>query len=123
MNSTNKKLKREIIEIDADGRSVGRVAAQIAMILQGKTKVTFARNIDSGDYVVVKNAAKIKFAGRKLEQKDYKRHTMHPGGLKVRAMKHVFEEDPAIVVRHAVYGMLPKNKLRENMIKRLLVKA
>ncbi|KKW41629.1 MAG: 50S ribosomal protein L13 [Candidatus Magasanikbacteria bacterium GW2011_GWA2_56_11] len=111
------------VEIDAAGRAVGRVAAEVAMILQGKHKATFVKHLICGDAVKVKNAGQVKFTGRKLEQKDYLKHSMYPGGLKRRAMKHVFADDPAAVVRRAVYGMLPKNKLRDEIMKRLTVEA
>lgn len=116
-------ITRETIEIDATDTAVGRVAAQIAKALMGKHKPTFERHIDNGDFVVVNNAAKVKFTGRKLEQKDYYRHTQYPGGLRRTPMKHVFVDDPAEVIRKAVYGMLPKNKLRNGMLKRLTINA
>jgi len=121
--TTNKiKIQRNNIEIDATGQAVGRVAARVAMILRGKNKASFVPRIDSGDFVVITNAKKFKFTGRKLVQKDYYHHSMHPGGLKIVSMKKVFDKDPAEVIRHAVWGMLPKNSLRIAMIKRLTVK-
>ncbi len=110
-------------QIDAAGQAVGRVAARAAMILRGKTKATFTPHIDGGDMVVIVNASQVKFSGRKLVQKDYKRHTMYPGGLKTTSMKKVFDTDPSDVMRRAVYGMLPKNKHRDDLMKRLTVKA
>jgi len=118
-----KAINRKKIELDASGQAVGRLASQIAMILRGKTKPDFEPHIDSGDYVTVKNAGKVKFTGKKLVQKDYYHHTMHPGGLRRTPMKKVFDEDPTEVLRRAVYGMLPKNKLRNGMMKRLTIKA
>ncbi len=116
-------IKRQKHEIDAAGNSAGRIATRVAMILRGKNKAGFVPRIDSGDYVTVINASKIKFTGRKLVQKDYRHHTMHPGGLKTVSMKKVFDKNPAQVIRRAVYGMLPKNKLRVEMMKRLTIKA
>ncbi|OGH73783.1 MAG: 50S ribosomal protein L13 [Candidatus Magasanikbacteria bacterium RIFCSPHIGHO2_02_FULL_51_14] len=115
-------IQRQHREIDAAGRAVGRVATEVAMILRGKNKPTFVPNQDAGDFVTVTNAGKVKFTGRKLVQKDYYHHTMYPGGIKRTPMKKIFDRDPAEVVKRAVYGMLPKNSLRELMMKRLVIK-
>ncbi len=115
--------QKNTIEIDAEGRAVGRVASEVAKILQGKHVPTFIPHLDPQSYVVVKNVSKVTFSGRKLEQKDYRHHTMHPGGLKVRAMKHIFDEDPANVLRKAVNGMLPKNRRRTEFMKRLTIQS
>ena len=112
---------REIHTIDAAGKSPGRIATQIAMLLRGKNKPTFAPHIDAGDFVTVINAEQLKFTGKKLVQKDYFHHSQYPGGLKRTPMKKVFDESPGEVVRRAVYGMLPKNRLRNEMMKRLTV--
>lgn len=117
------KITRNRQELDATGQAVGRIATQVAMMLMGKNKADFARHIDAGDFVTVLNVGKVKFTGRKLVQKDYIHHTMHRGGLTTTAMKHVFEKNPAVVMRKAVYRMLPKNSHREKMMKRLTVKA
>lgn len=116
-------MKRERIVIDATNQAPGRIATQVAMALRGKNKPGFTPHIDGGDYVEVVNAAKVKFTGNKLVQKDYYHHTMYPGGLRRTPMKKVFENDPGEVIKRAVYGMLPKNKLRDDMFKRLTVKA
>ena len=118
-----KIIIRNLIEIDAAGKAVGRVAAQIAKILQGKNKAAYVPNLDEGDKILLKNASKVLFTGRKLEQKDYKHHSMYPGGLKVRSMKKVFDKNPAEVMRHAVYGMLPKNRRRDEFMKRLTIEV
>lgn len=118
-----KQIKRDKIEIDAAGQSAGRVAAKVAIALRGKNKAGFAPHIDSGACITVVNASKIKFTGRKLAQKDYYHHTMHPGGIKRVPMKKVFEQNPAAIIQRAVNGMLPKNKLRRDMMKRLTIKA
>ena len=110
-------------EIDAAGRAAGRVATEVAMILRGKNKPTFSPHIDGGDCVTVNNASQLKFTGKKLVQKDYHHHTMHPGGIRTTSMKKVFLENPAEVIRKAVYGMLPKNRLRDEMMKRLKINA
>lgn len=122
LSNTMADITRDRHELDATGKAVGRIATQVAMMLRGKNKPTFQPHIDGGDFVTIINASKVAFTGRKLEQKDYKHHTMHPGGLKVKAMKHVFDADPGEVIRRAVYGMLPKNKLRDEMMKRLTIK-
>lgn len=115
-------VKREKYEVDATGQAVGRLATKVATLLRGKNKPDFTKNIDSGNYVVVVNASQVKFTGRKLVQKDYHHHTMHPGGLKTVSMKKVFDKNPGDVIRHAVNGMLPKNKLRGEWLKRLTIK-
>lgn len=117
-----KEIKREKHIIDAEGRAPGRVATEVAILLRGKNKPDFVPNIDAGDFVRVINAGKVKFTGRKLVQKDYYHHTMHPGGLRRTPMKKIFDKDPGEVLRRAVNGMLPKNKLRNEMMKRLTIK-
>lgn len=114
---------RKIVEIDATGRAVGRVASEVAMALMGKDEPTYERHIDRGARVVVLNASKVKFTGKKFVQKDYKRHTMFPGGLKTTSLQTVFTKDPALVIKNAVNGMLPKNKHRVEMMKRLTIKV
>lgn len=118
----NKNIVRKKHKIDAEGRAVGRVATEAALILRGKNKPDFTPNVDAGDYVTIVNASKVKFTGRKLAQKDYYHHTMYPGGLRRTPMKKVFDKDPAEVMRRAINGMLPKNKLRGEMMKRLTIK-
>lgn len=117
------EIKRDTIVIDATDKAVGRIATEAAMALRGKTKPTFAPNIDAGDFVTIENAGKVKFTGRKFVQKDYYRHTLYPGGLKITSLKRLFEKDPTKVIEKAVYGMLPKNRLRNGMMKRLTIKA
>lgn len=115
--------QRKTIEIDALGQSVGRIATQIAMILMGKHEPDYDRRLDTGDLVKVLNASKVIFTGKKLQQKDYYSHSMHPGGIKRAPMRHVFEKDPGDVIRRAVNGMIPKNRQRENLMKRLTILA
>lgn len=111
------------IELNAEGKAVGRVASEAAKALQGKTDPNFIPHLDPATTVVIKNAGKVIFTGRKLEQKDYHHHTMHPGGLKTKAMKKVFIEDPTETMRRAVNGMIPKNRRREDLMKRLIIEA
>ena len=105
-------VERKKHVIDAAGRPLGRLATEVAMILRGKNKPTFDPAKDEGDFVEVINASKIKFTGKKLDQKEYIWHTTHPGGLKTKKVKDVFATKPEEVLKRAVWGMLPKNKLR-----------
>lgn len=112
-------IKRETHTIDAEGKILGRLAAEIAVLLRGKQKPGFVLNKDMGDFVTIKNAGKMKITGRKIEQKKYYHHTGYLGGIKETSLKVLFEKDPADVLKRAVFGMLPKNKLRAKWIKRL----
>jgi len=116
------KIERKIHQIDAEGQALGRLATKIAMILRGKNKASFDPAIDVGDFVEVTNCSKVKFTGKKLEQKEYAWHTTHPGGLRTKKVKDVFAKEPGEVLKTAVWGMLPKNKLRDQMIKRMKIK-
>lgn len=107
--------------VDARGQVVGRLASQIATILQGKDKPTFCPNKDDGDVVVVVNAAEVEFTGRKWDQKLYRWHTGYPGGLKDRTAKDQFERQPEAILEAAVNGMLPKNNLRRSMMRKLRI--
>jgi large subunit ribosomal protein L13 len=114
-------LERKTHTIDAAGKVLGRLASEIAVLLRGKHKPTFVPYKDEGDFVVVKNIKNIKITGKKLEQKKYYRHSGYPGGLKEISLKKLFEKKPAEVLKKAVRGMLPRNKLRKEMIKRLKI--
>lgn len=109
-------------EIDATNMAPGRLASQIAALLIGKHKTGFESHIDNGDKVIVTNVSKIIFTGKKLDQKEYLHHSMHPGGLKRIPAKKIMKEDPAEIVRHAVSKMLPRNKYREIRMQRLSFK-
>ncbi len=111
--------KRENIVIDADGQVLGKLAVQIADLLRGKAKPTFLPNKDEGDFVTIKNVSKMKITGKKMEQKMYYHHTGYLGGLKTTPLKKLFPEDPGEVLKIAVSGMLPKNKLRARFLKRI----
>lgn len=117
------EYKREQVELDATDKAVGRLATEAATILMGKHKPTFERHIDRGDFVTINNAAQVKFTGKKLVQKDYYHHTQYPGGLRTTSMKKVFQDNPTEPMRRAIYSMLPKNKLRNAMMKRLTINA
>jgi len=115
-------MKRETHTIDATDRVLGRLATEIAVLLRGKNKIDFAPNKDIGDFVVVKNINKIRVTGKKAEQKIYYHHTGYLGNLKKIPLKKLLEKNPAEILRKAVFGMLPKNKLRAQQIKRLKAK-
>lgn len=109
-----------MIKIDATNKVLGRLASQIAVILRGKNKPDFVPYLDKGDGVMIENIDKIKITGKKLENKIYYRHSGFPGGLKKKKMK---EFSPAELLRKAVYNMLPKNKLRKEMMKKLKIQS
>ncbi|MBD3207885.1 MAG: 50S ribosomal protein L13 [Candidatus Nealsonbacteria bacterium] len=112
-------MQRETHHIDATDKSLGRLASRIAVLLRGKHKPEFIPRKDMGDVVVVDNVDKMKITGKKLEQKKYYRHSGYPGGIKETPLKDLFAENPGEVLKRAVYGMLPKNRLRSKQIKRL----
>ena len=107
--------------IDAAGQVLGRVATRAATILSGKHRPQYAPFLVSGNHVIIINAEKIKLTGEKLDKKVYRWHTLYPGGLKEVAARKVFETKPQKLIREAVLGMLPKNKLRKRMVKRLKI--
>ena len=117
------EVKREWWLIDASTMPLGKLAVVIADKLSGKSKVTYTPHIDNGDYVVVINAKEVKVTGNKMVDKKYYRHSGYPGGLKELKLEEVLEKDPARVVTSAVKGMLPKNKLAAERLKRLRVFA
>lgn len=117
-----KEVKRKLHKIDATNKSVGRLASQIAIILRGKNKPEYESNIDCGDIIEVMHVDKLKFSGRKLDQKKYYRYSGYPGGLKTIKMSELFTKNPSEVLRRAVRKMLPPNKLRKNMLKRLITR-
>ena len=114
-------MQRNTHTIDATNKVLGRLATEIAVLLRGKDKPDFAPNKDMGGFVTVKNFSKIKITGKKFEQKIYYHHTGYLGGLKKVSLKKLFEKDPGEVLKKAVFGMLPKNKLRAKQIKRLKI--
>lgn len=114
-------MERKTHFVDATGQSVGRLAERVALLLRGKEKPEFEHHIDVGDAVVVQNFTKVRVTGKKMEQKTYYRHSAYLGGLKSRTLKESFVIAPKEILRKAVWGMLPKNKLRNAQIKRLHV--
>lgn len=117
------EIKREWYIVDAEGKTLGRLASEIAKILRGKHKPIFSPHLDTGDFVIVVNADKIRVTGRKLSQKIYYRHSGYPGGLKTMTLGRLLQLHPARAVRFAVRGMLPDNKLGRALIKKLKVYA
>ena len=120
---TPRGVQRQWHVVDADGKTLGRLAARIAMLLRGKHKRTFTPHVDCGDHVVVINAGKVRLTGNKLRTKIYHRHSGYPGGLKSVTARHLHEKQPTALVTRAVKGMLPKNHLGRQMAKKLKVYA
>ncbi len=116
-------IKREWHLIDVNDFMLGRVSSKIAQLLMGKAKPVFVRNLDCGDYVVVINAKNVKTSGKKELQKKYYRYSGYPGGLTIESLEDLRSRKPEEVIIHAVKGMLPQNKLRDRMLKRLFVFA
>ena len=125
--STNKlsakDIKRETHTIDANGKILGRLATEVAVILMGKKKPEFVPYLDTGDFVVVINAREVKVTGKKMKDKTYTRHSGYPGGLKVETFDKMLARKPEYIIEHAVKGMLPHNRLGSQMIKKLKVFA
>ena len=116
-------IERQWHVIDASGKVLGRLATQVAGLLMGKHKPIFSRNLDTGDFVVVINADKVRVTGDKARQKLYYRHSGYPGGLKSISLEKVMQTNPTRVIEHAVKGMLPHNRLGASMMKKLRVYA
>jgi large subunit ribosomal protein L13 len=117
------QAQREWFVVDVAGKSLGRAATKIAMVLRGKHKPTFTPNMDMGDFVVVVNADKIQLTGNKLTNKQYREHTLYPGGLKELSAKEMLAKHPDQLIHKAVWGMLPKGRLGRKIIKKLKVFA
>ena len=114
-------IERQWHVIDASGKVLGRLATQVAGLLMGKHKPIYSRNLDTGDFVVVINADKVRVTGNKAKQKLYYRHSGYPGGLKSISLEEMMQTNPTRVIEHAVKGMLPKNRLGNSMMKKLKV--
>ena len=113
--------QRRWLVVDAEGRALGRVATQVANLLRGKGKPNFSPHVDCGDFVIVVNASKVKLTGRKATDKIYYRHSEYPGALRAQAAGDMLDERPDRLVRTAVAGMLPKNRLGRRLITKLKV--
>ena len=116
-------VERKWYIIDAEGQTVGRLASQIAAVLRGKNKPTYTPHVDCGDHVIVINAEKVVFTGKKLDQKLYRKHSGYAGGLKETKARDMLDKHPERVVMYAVKGMLPKNSLGRQMLTKLRVYA
>lgn len=114
-------VERKWYIVDAEGQTLGRLSSEVAKVLIGKNKPIYTPHVDTGDHVVIINADKVVLTGKKLDQKLYRYHTGHPGGLKEIKYKDMMKNKPEEVVMHAVKGMLPKNKLGRKMLKKLRV--
>src|SRR5690606_28412132 len=114
-------IEREWWAVDAEGQTLGRLATQIATILRGKNKPIFAPNVDAGDYVIVVNCEKLVTTGNKLDQKIYYRHSKYNGGLKSVTLRRQLDTHPDRVIQEAVRGMLPKNALGRQMLRKLKI--
>ena len=123
VSAKNEEITRTWHLVDAKDQVLGRLATELACVLRGKRKPIFTPHVDTGDFVVVINAEKVKLTGRKYTDKVYYRHSGYPGGLKSITADKLLATKPEMVIQHAVRGMLPKNKLGRQMIKKLKVYA
>jgi len=117
------EITRDWYLVDAEGKTLGRLATQIADMLRGKGKPQYTPHVDTGDFVIVVNAEKIQVTGNKLDQKRYYRHSGYPGGLRSRTLREQLERRPTEVLRMAVKGMLPRNRLARQQITKLKIYA
>jgi large subunit ribosomal protein L13 len=117
------EVERRWYVVDADGQTLGRLAAEIARVLRGKSKPQYTPHVDTGDFVVVVNAERIAVTGRKAEQKVYRRHSGYPGGLKTTSYEQLLERQPTEILRKAVKGMMPKTRLARQQLRKLKIYA
>jgi large subunit ribosomal protein L13 len=122
-NAKPGEIARDWYVVDAEGQTLGRLATQIADVLRGKRKAAYTPHVDTGDFVVVVNAEKIQVTGDKLDKKIYYRHSGYPGGLKERTLREQLQRQPAEVLRKAVKGMLPKNRIARQQLGKLKIYA
>ncbi len=122
-NAKPGEVARNWYVVDADGKTLGRLATAIADTLRGKRKPEYTPHVDTGDFVVVVNAEKIHVTGQKLDQKLYRRHSGYPGGLRSRTLREQLDRQPAEVLRKAVKGMLPRNRLARTQLTKLKIYA
>lgn len=116
-------VERKWYVVDAEGKTLGRLASEVANVLRGKNKPIYTPHIDTGDYVIVVNAEKVKITGKKLDQKKYYHHSEYVGGMKEATLKEMMQKKPEFVITHAVKGMLPKGPLGRQMLTKLHVYA
>tara|TARA_B100000949_G_C14255645_1_gene440333 strand:+ start:535 stop:969 length:435 start_codon:yes stop_codon:yes gene_type:complete len=117
------EVKREWFEVDAEGMVLGRLATKVASVLRGKHKAEYTPHVDTGDYIVITNAEKVRVTGNKFNDKMYYHHTGHPGGIKSMSFKKLQDRNPVKIIELAVKGMLPKNPLGREMYRKLKVYA
>jgi large subunit ribosomal protein L13 len=122
-NAKPGEISRDWYVVDADGQTLGRLATEIANVLRGKGKPQYTPHVDTGDFIVVVNAEKVHVTGNKLDQKLYYRHSGYPGGLRSRTLREQLDRRPEEVIRKAVRGMLPKNRLARRQITKLKIYA
>jgi len=117
------EVERKWYIIDAEGKTLGRMASEAASLIRGKHKPEFTPHVDTGDFVIIINAEKVHLTGKKLQKKMYYRHSMHPGGLKVTSAQDMLDKKPERMIELAVHGMLPKTRLGDSMKTKLKVYA
>jgi large subunit ribosomal protein L13 len=117
------EVERRWYVVDAEGQTLGRLATEIARLLRGKNKPQYTPHVDTGDFVVVVNAEKVVVTGKKAEQKVYRRHSGYPGGLKETSYEQMMERRPTEILRRAVKGMMPKNRLARQQLRKLKIYA
>ena len=117
------EVERKWYVVDAEGKRLGRLAAEIARILRGKNKVQYTPHVDVGDFVVVVNAERVVVTGKKAEQRVYRRHSGYPGGMKETSYEQMLARKPTEILRKAVYGMMPKSRLARKQFKKLKIYA
>ncbi len=115
------EVERKWFVLDAEGKTLGRLASEVASVLRGKRKPIYTPHVDCGDYVIIINAEKVAVTGKKRKEKIYKRHTGYPGGLRELTFEKMLDRRPEEIINHAVKGMLPKGKLGRQMFKKLKV--
>ena len=115
------EIDRQWLVVDASNQVLGRLASEIARLLRGKHKATFTPSLDTGDFVVVVNAERVALTGQKLDEKKYYRHSGYPGGLRVRTAREMLDKHPERLIRAAVWGMLPKNRLGRRLLRKLKI--
>ncbi|HQV69034.1 MAG TPA: 50S ribosomal protein L13 [Thermoflexales bacterium] len=115
------EIKKNWYVVDAEGKTLGRLASSVARMIMGKHKPTYTAHVDTGDYVIVMNADKIRVTGKRLTEKFYYSHSLHPGGFRQVPLNEQLAKDPERVIRQAVWGMIPKNRLARQQIKKLKV--
>jgi len=120
-SAKKEEVQRNWYVVDAQSDVVGRLGTKIATVLRGKHKPSYTPHVDTGDYVIVINAEKVRFSGAKMAQKEYQRYSGYPGGQKSRTAQEMLDKKPIEIMEHAVRGMLPKNRLGRQMIKKLFV--